>query len=71
MDMWIMFQERYVAIFSFIIVITVSVLSLYATWKKRMDIPKFISVILAVITTIIISAAIYGIVLALIFGYNS
>ncbi|MFJ7935573.1 hypothetical protein [Sporosarcina sp. NPDC096371] len=71
MDVWFMIKERYMLLSIFIFLILVSLFLLLATWKKRSDMPKSLTVIITIICAIIITLSIFALVFAVSFGYNS
>ena len=71
MDLWFMIKERYLLLSIFLFFIFVSSFLLLATWKKRSDMPKSLTVIITIICTIIIVLSIFALVFAVSFGYNS
>lgn len=71
MDLWFMIKERYILLSIFIFLIFVSLFLLLATWKKRSDMPKSLTVLITIICTIIIVLSIFALVFTVSFGYNS
>ncbi|VDG97671.1 Uncharacterised protein [Lysinibacillus sphaericus] len=71
MDLWVMIKERSAFLSFFLILILLSVFLLIATWKNRTNIPKSLTVIIILISTIFIVASLISMIFIISFGYNS
>lgn len=71
MDFWFMIKERSAFLSFFLIIIFLSVFLSVATWKNRTNIPKSLTVIITLISTIFIVASLIAMVFIISFGYNS
>jgi len=69
--LWFMIQERFVFVSIFMIIILASFFLLMATWKSRVNIPKSLTATIIIISTILISSALFALIFSLSFGYNS
>lgn len=70
MDLWFMIKEHSASLSFFIILILLSVFLMVATWKNRTNIPKSLTLIITLISTIFIVASLNGMIFIISFGYN-
>lgn len=71
MDLWFMIKERSAFLSIFLIIILLSVFLLVANWKNRTNIPKSLTVIINLISTVFIVASLIAMIFIILFGYNS
>jgi len=71
MDLWFMIKERTGFLSFFLVIILLSVFLLIATWKNRTNIPKGLTAILALISTVVIVVSLIAMIFLNSFGYNS
>ena len=71
MDLWFMIKERSAFLSFFLIIVLLSVFLLVATWKNRTNIPKSLTAIITIISTIFIVASLIAMIFIISFGYNS
>lgn len=71
MDLWFMIKERTGFLSFFLVIILLSVFLLIATWKNRTNIPKSLTAILALISTVFIVVSLIAMIFLNSFGYNS
>lgn len=71
MDLSIIFQERFILISVFIIIVLASTFLMIATWKNRTYMPKGLLIVVFVISAIIIVGALFALIFSISFGYNS
>lgn len=70
MDLWFMIKEHSASLSFFLILILLSVFLMVATWKNRTNIPKSLTLIITLISTIFIVASLIGMIFIISFGYN-
>ena len=71
MDLWVVIKERYMLLSIFIIIILMSVILVYATWRNRSSLPKSLTGVIIVLCSLIIVLSLVALVFAVSFGYNS
>jgi len=71
MDLWFMIKERTGFLSFFLVIILLCVFLLIATWKNRTNIPKSLTAILALISTVFIVVSLIAMIFLNSFGYNS
>jgi len=71
MDLWFIIKERSGYLSFFLVIILLSVFLLVATWKNRTNIPKSLTAIIALISTVFIVASLIAMIFMISFGYNS
>jgi len=71
MDLWFMIKERSAFLSIFLIIILLSVFLLVANWKNRTNIPKSLTVIINLISTVFIVASLIAMIFIILFSYNS
>ncbi|HLQ95783.1 MAG TPA: hypothetical protein VK108_05305 [Pseudogracilibacillus sp.] len=71
MDLLYIAKERYIFISIFTIMILLSLLMLFATWKNHFYLSKRLLALVTVISMIIIVLSIIALIFILSFGYNT
>ncbi|ARF13006.1 hypothetical protein SporoS204_01730 [Sporosarcina ureae] len=71
MDLWFMIKECSGFLSFFLIIILLSIFLLVATWKNRTNIPKRLTAIITLLSTIFIVVSLIAMIVIISFGYNS
>ena len=70
-EVFSLIKERLPLLSVFLITIIASLFWLVIVWKRKESLPKFLSVMLIIISLFLIGASLYGMIFFLSFGYNS